>query len=383
MVAEAVYEESREESFVRAVIARPTRLTYLFIGINLAMFVLTWLAGGMSITGANHFALVAFGAKDNLLIANEGHYWRLVTSIFLHIGFLHLFFNNYALWIIGQEMEKLYGAARFTALYLFTGIAGSVASYLYTDATSAGASGAIFGLFGALATFAFRRQSDIPDFIRKSIFRRVFPLIAINLVLSFSVKGIDKAAHLGGFVAGIALALLIPHQRVEEKQTPRAWLAIMVACFAVVFVSFVAAFTNYNGPPLQLKNLTASPTAWLRDIERIEHAHQEIVDAHNAFAEALNNREKNADIKTILAGVERGLDGLKDARGSNEKSQRFRERLTALLEEQKKILEEFHNRDEKDWKKTEADFKRFRRHYDDFKSDYDAWIEELTGRRND
>ncbi|MEW6212397.1 MAG: rhomboid family intramembrane serine protease, partial [Acidobacteriota bacterium] len=125
-VSEAVYEESREESFVRAIVARPTRLTYLFIGINLGLFALTWLAGGMSMTAANHFALVAFGAKENLLIAKEGEYWRLVTSIFLHIGFLHLFFNNYALWIIGQEIEKLYGAARFTALYTLTGIAGSV-----------------------------------------------------------------------------------------------------------------------------------------------------------------------------------------------------------------------------------------------------------------
>jgi rhomboid protease GluP len=190
-------EESREERFLRTIAARPTRLTYLFIGINLGLFVLMWLAGGMSVTGANHFALVGFGAKENSLIDNQGQYWRLVTSIFLHIGFLHLFFNNYALWIIGQEIEKLYGSARFAALYMLTGIAGSVASYYYyPNTTSAGASGAIFGLFGALATFAFRRQPDIPDFIRKSILRRVFPLIAINLVLSFSIKEIDKAAHI-------------------------------------------------------------------------------------------------------------------------------------------------------------------------------------------
>ncbi len=378
-----VYEESREERFLRAIIARPTRLTYLFIGINLGMFALMWLAGGMSVTGANHFALVGFGAKENSLI-EQGQYWRLVTSIFLHIGFLHLFFNNYALWIIGQEIEKLYGAARFAALYMMTGIVGSVASYyFYPDATSAGASGAIFGLFGALATFAFRGRSDIPDFIRKSILRRVFPLIAINLILSFSIKEIDKAAHIGGLIAGVALAVLIPYQRAEEKATPTVWRAIMVLCIAVILISFAAAFKNYDGPPLELSNLAASPTTQFLDyFQRMDDAQQALIDAHNTFAEAINKREEKADIKVILADVERGLGRLKNARGANEKSERFLERLTSLLNEQKKILEKFASANEKDWERTEADFKQFHQHYETFRNDYGDWIRELTGKRD-
>lgn len=368
-----VYEESREERFLRAIIARPTRLTYLFIGINLGMFALMWLAGGMSVTGANHFALVGFGAKENSLI-EQGQYWRLVTSIFLHIGFLHLFFNNYALWIIGQEIEKLYGAARFAALYMMTGIVGSVASYyFYPDATSAGASGAIFGLFGALATFAFRGRSDIPDFIRKSILRRVFPLIAINLILSFSIKEIDKAAHIGGLVAGVALAVLIPYQRAEEKATPPIWRAIMVVCIAAILISFAAAFKNYDGPPLELSNLAASPNSRFEDYSRrMVEADKAFLESFKAFSDTVKKQDEKADVSSMLRAVERGIDQISGARGMEKKSEEFRQRLLAMLIEQKNILEKFNAAKNKNWSGAEADLTALIKKHSAFVNDYNS-----------
>jgi len=368
------YEESSEERFLRAIVARSTPLTYLFIGINLGMFALTWLAGGMSVTGANHLALVGFGAKENFLIDTEGQYWRLVTSIFLHIGFLHLFFNNYALWIIGQEIEKLYGSARFTALYLLTGIAGSVASYYYyPDTTSAGASGAIFGLFGALATFAFRRRSDIPDFIRKSILRRVFPLIAINLILSFSIKEIDKAAHIGGLVAGVALGLLIPYQRIEERATPRLWRLMMIGCLAVISISFVAAFKNYDGPPLELSNLGTSPARQEDYARLMVEADQAFLESFKSFAEAVNERDEKADTASLLRAIERGIERVSGARGMGNKSEEFRQRLMAMLIEQKEIVEKFNLAGNKNWSETEARLNDLIEKHGDFVADYNAW----------
>jgi rhomboid protease GluP len=184
--------------------------------------------------------LRGFGAKQNALIADQHQYWRLITSIFIHIGFIHLFLNNYALWIIGQEIEQIYGSARFVVLYLVTGIAGSLGSYIFNpEATSAGASGAIFGLFGVMATFAFKYRKEIPKTLSRDIMRRVLPIIAINLAFGFSVKIVDNAAHIGGLLAGIVLAFVIPYMRPDEKHTPMGWRIVQVICIALMLISFV------------------------------------------------------------------------------------------------------------------------------------------------
>src|SRR6516162_2297935 len=127
--------------FLHAVWTRRSTYTYVFFGLNILIFVLMALAGGSS----NAPTLMAFGVKSNPEIA-QGQWWRFVTPIFIHIGLLHLFFNSYALWIVGPQVEKLYGGPRFVILYVGTGIAGVAGSYWYhPNIPSAGASGAIFG----------------------------------------------------------------------------------------------------------------------------------------------------------------------------------------------------------------------------------------------
>src|SRR5207245_4361808 len=112
--------------FLHAVWTRRPTFTYLFFGVNIAVFLLMALAGG----SANEPTLMAFGVKSNQEIA-QGQWWRFVTPIFIHIGLLHLFFNSYALWIVGPQVEKLYGGARFVILYLLTGIAVVYGSFAY------------------------------------------------------------------------------------------------------------------------------------------------------------------------------------------------------------------------------------------------------------
>ena len=172
----AAREAATEYNFLSALFTRSNPFTMIFIGINVGVFVLMGLAGGFALTSVDPEVLRGFGAKQNNLIAEQHQYWRLITSIFIHIGFIHLFLNNYALWIIGQEIEQIYGSARFVALYLATGVAGSVGSYIFNpEATSAGASGAIFGLFGVMATFAFKYRKEIPKALSRDIMRRVLP----------------------------------------------------------------------------------------------------------------------------------------------------------------------------------------------------------------
>src|SRR5438132_13949044 len=123
--------------FLHAVWIRRSSYTYVFFALNILVFLLMALAGGST----NEATLMAFCVKSNDEIA-KGQWWRFVTPIFIHIGLLHLFFNSYALWIVGPQVEKLYGGGRFVILYVLTGVAGVYGSYAYHPNTiSAGASG--------------------------------------------------------------------------------------------------------------------------------------------------------------------------------------------------------------------------------------------------
>src|SRR5436189_3428681 len=166
--------------------------------------------------GSSNETLMAFGVKANGEIA-RGQWWRFVTPIFIHIGMLHLIFNSYALWIVGPQVEKLYGPARFVILYVLTGIAGVYGSYRYhPDDPSAGASGAIFGLFGVLLVFGIRYRHSIPPAFKRAVGTGVLPVIVLNLIIGFTVKVVDNSAHIGGLLAGAALAALVPFQKPGE-----------------------------------------------------------------------------------------------------------------------------------------------------------------------
>src|SRR5205085_2352604 len=222
-------------------------------------------------------------------------YWRLVTSIFIHIGFLHFLLNNYALWIIGQEIELLYGSARFVVLYLLTGLAGSLASYTFNpNAESAGASGAIFGLFGVMATFAFRYRKELPERLGSDIRRRILPVIAINLIFGFSMRIVDNAAHVGGLLAGVVLALVVPYKRPEERATAIVWRILQALCLAVMLVSFVAAFRSYDGPRLSAKNLTQISQSPENAINQINDASRALLESLNSFVKILARRHARA-----------------------------------------------------------------------------------------
>src|SRR5881396_1367101 len=175
--------------FLQAVWAWSATYTYIFFALNILVFLLMALAVGST----NEATLMAFGVKSNAEIA-KGQWWRFVTPIFIHIGLLHLFFNSYALWIVGPQVEKIYGSTRFVILYVVTGVAGVFGSYFYhPQSISAGASGAIFGLFGVLLVFGIRYRQSIPPFFKRAVGTGILPIILINLVIGFSVPAIDNA----------------------------------------------------------------------------------------------------------------------------------------------------------------------------------------------
>ncbi len=171
------------------------RLTYVLLAINIVVFVLDSMVF--------HGMFTALGAKDNAAIL-QGQLWRLVTPLFLHdnANLLHIGLNSYSLWIVGPPVERSYGHIRFIAIYLLAGISGVVASFLLSPALSIGASGAIFGLVGALIPLMVRNRGVLAN-TRQRLTNLAF-VIGLNLLIGFAPR-IDNWGHIGGLLGGLIL----------------------------------------------------------------------------------------------------------------------------------------------------------------------------------
>ncbi len=188
----------------------------------IALTALTFLAQTTSehLLGAD--MVLFYGAKVNAAIA-AGQVWRLVTPLFVHAGLWHIFINMYSLNAIGPEVEAFFGSARMLAFYLLSGVAGVAMSVAFTPSPSVGASGAIFGLLGALGAFLFLHRSTFGR-SGSAQFRQIVIVALLNLGLGL-MPGIDNWGHLGGLIAGAGLTLALgPHYEPAWDETGRARL---------------------------------------------------------------------------------------------------------------------------------------------------------------
>ena len=169
-------------------------ITVVLIAVNVGIFLLTAVSGAGVATGGGQSSIYDNFALVPVLVAH-GDWYRLVSSMFLHYGILHIGFNMWALYVIGTPLETMLGRLRFATLYFLAGIGGSILSFstgqLLTPA--AGASGAIFGIFGAFFVILRRRNLETGG---------ILGLIVINLVLSFTFANIDWRGHVGGLITG-------------------------------------------------------------------------------------------------------------------------------------------------------------------------------------
>lgn len=204
--------------------------TYIFIAIQVFMFFILEMNGGSTNTNT----LIQYGAKFNPLIL-EGEWWRFITPMFLHIGFIHLLMNTLALYYLGATIEKIFGNVRFLFIYLIAGFSGSLASFLFSSSISAGASGAIFGCFGALLYFGF----IYPSLFFRTMGMNIFMILAINLLFGFTVPGVDNAGHIGGLIGGF-LATGIVHFPKKKKLFMQSGflLGTIILISSLLFYSF-------------------------------------------------------------------------------------------------------------------------------------------------
>ena len=219
---ERIAEKKREEE--RLFHQDQPRFTYIFIGIQIFIFLLMELFG----SSRNTFILILFGAKYTPLIL-EGQWWRLITPMFLHIGIIHLLMNSMALYFLGTTVERIFGRFRFLFIFLLAGFMGNVASFVFSpQSISAGASGGIFGLFGALLFFGLVHPR--PFF--RTMGANIITLVGINLLIGF-LPGIDFAGHLGGLVGGFLAAAIVSLPR--EKNFPRQIIAFIATLLIAIF----------------------------------------------------------------------------------------------------------------------------------------------------
>ena len=194
--------------------------------------------------------LLAWGA-DFGQYTLTGEYWRVLTNVFVHVGALHIIMNMYALWQLGPFVERLYGSSKFSVLYLIAGIGGSLLSlYFNPSIISAGASGAIMGLYGALLAFFKVHAQHFPKNYLKSVTRTIGFLLVFNLIFGFAHRGIDNAAHIGGFITGLisgfALVPKLPHRPAWQPKDV-VWTILLLG--ALMYFGYYESRT-FAGLPL-------------------------------------------------------------------------------------------------------------------------------------
>ena len=233
-LTEEINKKNHEENVKTEDIFTPKKpiVTYALIAINIILFLLMYVLGKGS---EDTYTLVRFGANVPSFI-KAGEYYRLITSAFLHIGTLHLICNNYALYVIGTQLESFLGKAKFLTVYLVSAVSGNLLSLLFANGISAGASGAIFGLLGSLLYFGYHYRVYLGNLIHSQI----IPVIIINLLIGFVLPGIDNAAHIGGLIGGILITMALG-LKYKSKKSDRINGIILTTIF-IAFLIYMGFF---------------------------------------------------------------------------------------------------------------------------------------------
>jgi rhomboid protease GluP len=213
-------------------------VTPMLIGLNAAVYV-AMLVGGANPLSPSVPDIVHWGANvASLSLGAEP--WRLFTCMFVHIGLLHIAMNMYVLWDIGRFVEKLLGNAGMLIVYLLSGLAGSLASAaIHPNVVSAGASGAIFGLYGVVFGYLVRNRSQVPTQTLRQLRKVAGIFVVFNIALGFIIPAVDVSAHLGGLAAGFVFGFLISGSLTEAgvaRRTGRNLLTAGVGLIALVLI---------------------------------------------------------------------------------------------------------------------------------------------------
>jgi len=202
-------------------------VTYGLIIINTIIYLIS-ASISHNFLDMNTQVLFDMGATYGPKILLDGEWWRLFSAMFLHAGIIHLSMNMYSLYIVGKGVDSYFTSLQYLVIYLFSGIFGTLLSLsVHSDTLGVGASGAIFGLLGALAGFFLVHKKEIAKQSR-AFFGTFGSVIALNLFIGLSVPNIDMSAHIGGLIAGFLGGYLI------SKNSKNIWIYIILSIFIIL-----------------------------------------------------------------------------------------------------------------------------------------------------
>jgi len=277
-------------------------LTQVLFGVNIAVFLATALASGsaINISGEVNFHYGANFGPYTL----SGEWWRLLTYMFLHGGAMHIFFNMWCLWDLGRLCESLYGRWTFAGIYLITGVSGGLASIAWNPRVlSVGASGAIFGLAGALIASFYLGEFSLPRAAISGTLRSLVIFAVFNLGFGQLFGGIDNACHIGGLVSGLVLGALIARLAPQPDAPLRRATVVGVVVLGLLAAGF--GVRQWRGGPMRMarafQETKGDPVARLQAVIKQQ---PNLVPAHFALAQAYlagdQYLEAEAEFKRVI-----------------------------------------------------------------------------------
>ena len=267
-------------------------LTQILFGINIAVFLAMVLASGFSFDFSGE-TVVRYGANYGPYTLS-GQWWRLATYMFLHGGILHIAFNMWCLWDLGAMAESLYGRWTFAAVYLVTGVAGGVASVGWNPGVlSVGASGAIFGLAGALIASFYLGEFSLPREAIGGTLRSLLIFAGFNLFFgSMFGAGIDNACHIGGLVSGLALGALIARFAPQPNVPMRRVVAVGVVALGLLGCAFGVSQWRGRGMRIVQGLGGGNGSDPIKQLQALVREQPNLAQAHFQLARAYFDRQQ-------------------------------------------------------------------------------------------
>jgi rhomboid protease GluP len=319
--AKAVRAQARQQARIgEAGPASKPWLTWTLIGLNAAVW-LVMVALGVDAYEPKADVLHRWGGNFGIATAN-GQWWRLLTAMFLHAGIIHLGFNLYFLWMVGRHTERIFGRVGYAIVYLGSGLfAGLVAVAWEPAALRVGASGALFGVFGAFLAFTFQRRDALPPDYVKGVRRNALILIVISLVMGLTLPNIGLVDHIAGLVGGLGIGYSIARLAERVVTTPAEARAVKLRSIGltagatiVILLAGAFALPSWDDPRPVLddaeakrEEVRAEYQAKRSDVEaRIESLEQRVLPAlREAHAELAALDRLPGEFAGVVADCER------------------------------------------------------------------------------
>jgi rhomboid protease GluP len=354
----------------------PRFFTLLLITINVAIFVMMAAVDssgggheGSFLNPASEPVLLDFGSRLTTLIAN-GQWWRLVTPIFIHLGLLHLLFNNIALFQIGPLIEESLGSQKFIFVYIVCGIVGNIGSYVF-HIPGAGASGAIFGLIALAAVYGYR----MGGILGRSLMKQMLIWAAIGLVMGQALH-FDNVNHIGGLVTGAGLGFALSLEHPRTARATFSWNAAAILSMALVAVSFAMVALRY-GNIQHSEDVKRLNTA----VNRMESVLQQTFDWQGAAG---------TDPHSIASSIRSAAGDISRIPRIDARSDAVRQRILELASRRASLFDSADKdlasllkaRDQEDYNGYQSDFADYRHWEAGILADYGLeYVHESTGNR--